>query len=438
MPDMKRSSLKDKDYIIIPIVAIIGTILVMPFSRAFDAQYIAIIVTFAYMAMFYSWKKINSRIELYLVFMICTYLFYYGRYFLLFINYKKYISKLNEYGSVAFINQVALFTLLCIEVMHVTYIVFSCRKTKRQIIFQNWKCNSSAVSIVAWVMFCVSFCFSMKVLLMNISITRMYGYAYALRMYYSGYRVERFFSNFLPGAFILLILRYKNNKLISCVVYGFLMLYLAMYFLSGSRLQAVLLIFALILVFEYEFKHFNRKRLISLSGMLIALCFLLIIISSIRNGIQNSASIAGALKEWKNGTDDNFIINLLSECGFQIYSIAVVIKNCPFNVPYNYGLTYLKGIGQLMPNLFWSQNPFMQESIDTIFAYYLNGGMYGIGSSYIAEGYYNFGYFSILFMPLVGFLFAKYRNMVITCYSAHLKNIMSRYFLMSIPTEVLY
>lgn len=431
-------SSKSKDSLIISIFTIIGTVLVMPFSENVDAMFIAIIVTIAYIAMLYSWKRISNRIELYVVFLICTYLFYYGRYFLLFVDYDKYIDELNAYNSVGFINHVALFTLLCIEVMHLFYIVFSSKKLKRNILFQNWKYNISAVSIVAWVMFFVSFYFSIKVLLMNISATRMYGYAYALQAYYSGYRVERFFSNFLPGAFILLILRYKDNKFISCVVYAFLVIYLVLYFLSGSRLQAVLLIFALILAYEYEFRHFNRKRLIKLGEALVALCFLLIIISSIRNGIQNSASVTDALKTLKNGADDNFITKLLNECGFQIYSIAVVIKNCPSMVPYNFGLTYIKGIGQLMPNLLWDQNPFMQESIDTIFGYYFNGGTYGIGSSFIAEAYYNFGYFSILLMPLIGFLFAKYRSMVAACYSGQIKNIMTRYFLMSAPTYVLF
>lgn len=427
-----------KTPIIISIITIIGTIIVMPFSESIDAQYIAILITVAYIFMFYSWKRISCRIELYILFLLCTYLFYYGRYFLLFINYNKYISKLGEYGSVGFINYVSVFTLLCIEVMHMFYIIFSCRKLKKKVLFENRKCTSLSVGIVAWLMFCVSFFFSIRILLMNIVNTRMFGYAYTLQTYYSGYRVERFFSNFLPGAFILLFLQYKNKRFMRGIVSGLLLVYLVLYFLSGSRLQAVLLIFALILVLEYEFKHFNRKRLVKLGGILLLLCFVLIVISSLRNGIQNSSSMTEAIRTLKDGSEDNFITKLLSECGFQIYSIAVVIKNCPSNIPYNYGLTYLKGIGQLMPNLFWSQNPFMQESIDTIFAFYLNGGTYGIGSSYIAEAYYNFGYFAILFMPLVGILFAKYRKLVEVCYLKQSKNIMSRYFLMSIPTYVLF
>lgn len=428
---------KVRNSLVISIIVILGTIVVVPFSGAIDAQYIAMFITIVYIFMLYSWKIISSRIELYILFLLCTYLFYYGRYFLLFFNYSKYIHGLDDYGTIGFINQVAMFTLLCVEVMHVVYIAFSCEKSKK-VIFENWKCTSTAVSIVAWMMFCISFFFSIRVLLMNITNTRMYGYAYALQTYYSGYRVERFFSNFLPGAFVLLFLQYKNKKFARWIISTLLLIYMGLYFLSGSRLQAVLLIFALILVCEYEFVHFNRRRLIKLCVMLIVLCFVLIVISSLRNGIQNSSSVTEAIKALKNESEDNFITKLLSECGFQIYSIAVVVKNCPSKVPYNYGITYLKGIGQLMPNLFWDQNPFMQESIDTIFAFYLNGGTYGIGSSYIAEAYYNFGYIAILFMPLVGFLFAKYRNSVEACYSGKSKNTMSRYFLMSIPTYVLF
>lgn len=429
---------KAKESLIISLCILGMTVLVAPFSNNINAQYIAVIVTVAYICMFYSWKKISERIELYILFLICTYLFYYGRYFLLFLGYNKYISGLKDYVSVGFINYVAVFTLLCIEVMHIFYICFSCKKGKEKIIFQRWKSNESAVTIVAWGMFCISYFFSIKVLMMNITMTRTYGYAYALQAYYSGYRVERFFSNFLPGAFILLVLKYKENKMINKIIYAFLVIYLGLYFLSGSRLQAVLLIFSLVLVYEYEFRHFDKIRLFKLGILLLALCFLLIMVSSVRNGIQNSSSVMEAIQSVKSGAEDNFITKLLSECGFQIYSIAVVVRKCPSTVSYNYGLTYLKGIGQLMPNLFWSQNPFMQESIDTIFAYYLNGGTYGIGSSYIAEAYYNFGYFSILMMPLVGYLFARYRNFLNSCYSHAKRNIMSRYFLLSIPTYVLF
>lgn len=429
---------KLKKPLIISVFTIIATTMIVPFSEIVGAQVIAIVVTIAYICMIYSWIQISKRIELYMLFLICTYFFYYGRYFLLFINYNKYINGIDDYVSVQFINHVAIFTLLCIEIMNIFYLYFSGKSLKKKVIFQNWKCNDLSVSIVAWGMFIVSYFFSIRLLLMNIASTRMYGYAYALQAYYSGYRVERFFSNFLPGAFILLVLQYKKNKLVSCIIYIFLAIYLGLYFLSGSRLQAVLLIFSLILVYEYEFKHFNKLRLIKLGALLLALCFLLIVISSIRNNIQNESSIVNALKAVKDGAEDNFITKLLSECGFQIYSIAVVIKECPSVVPYNYGLTYLKGIGQLIPNLFWNQNPFMQESIDTIFSYYLNGGTYGIGSSYIAESYYNFGYFSVLFMPLVGYLFAKYRNILTWCYSNKKQNILSKYFLLSIPTYVLF
>ena len=66
-----------KTPIIISIITIIGTIIVMPFSESIDAQYIAILITVAYIFMFYSWKRISCRIELYILFLLCTYLFYY-------------------------------------------------------------------------------------------------------------------------------------------------------------------------------------------------------------------------------------------------------------------------------------------------------------------------------------------------------------------------
>ena len=417
-------------------------LVIVLFSSMFDtminANYIAILSIFSYVVMIAFWILATKKIDFYTIFLSCTYIFYYGRYLLVLLNRKKYYSDFISYYNEEFLNSVAIFVLICIVVMNMSFAIFMfTRKNYRRPFLCRYKYNINAVKVVAWTMFLVSFLFSIQIILINIRNTQMFSYAYALKSYYSGFRVERFFSVFLPGSFILLVLIYKNSKMLK-IILCLLITYFLLYFSSGSRLQAILLILALLLVYELEFKHLTKTMLIKLGIGFLAICFLLVAISSVRNSLQYSDSIN---EVWNNiqssFENDNFLLKLINECGFQINSIAVVLKECPSVIDFNFGMTYLNGFGQLIPNLFWSQNPFMQESKDSIFAMYMNGGTFGIGSSFIAEAYYNFGYLSVGFMIFVGWLFSKYQLGVNKVYMVE-NNLLLKYFYLSIPTFALF
>lgn len=438
LPQVAQKKCMNACWCVLPLI--MAVLLFFFFRTVITPWMVSVLAIVSYSVMIGTWASISKRIDFYVVFLLCTYLFYYGKYLLILIDRKGYYNDLTTYFGADFLNEVSLFILSCILVMHMSFLIFTIQlygKRKIKGTLDKFYINKSGIEIVAWGMFIASFTFTIMILLTNIQNTQQYGYAYALEAYYSGHRVERFFSNFLPGAFILLILTYKNTSKIKYIVM-LLGVYVVLYFASGSRLQAILLLVTIAIVYEWEFKHITKSGLAKMGMGALLLSFLLVTVSGIRNNIQNASSFLDIIKSIQaNFVSDNFLIKLINECGFQINSIAIVIDKCPSAMSFNYGLTYLKGIGQLMPNLFWSQNPFMQESTDTLFAPYLNGGTFGIGSSYIAEAYYNFGGFSIIFMIVIGGAFALYQRNLNDTYRRK-NNFLAKYLYLSIPTYALF
>jgi oligosaccharide repeat unit polymerase len=80
--------------------------------------------------------------------------------------------------------------------------------------------------------------------------------------------------------------------------------------------------------------------------------------------------------------------------------------NCPVPINHVNGETYFASILRIFPNLFWDVHPVAKVSVDSVFKAFVTP-YGGIGSSFIAEAYYNFGYPSIIIMPIIGWLLYK-------------------------------
>ena len=150
--------------------------------------------------------------------------------------------------------------------------------------------------------------------------------------------------------------------------------------------------------------------LIALVGVAVLyVCSLLSNVRRITNyGKTNSAS--QILNEAIHDTnEDNIFTDVISTAGMQILTVTAVYDNCPSEIPYSYGEYYLFGILRIIPNVTGGTNILITDSIDTMFRKFLTV-TYGMGSSFIIEAYYNFGYAGVLMMVLYGALIAYLVN----------------------------
>lgn len=88
-------------------------------------------------------------------------------------------------------------------------------------------------------------------------------------------------------------------------------------------------------------------------------------------------------------------------------STAIVVEKCPKFVEHLNGKSYISAVAYILPN-FVTGNYFAKvPGVDDTFKKYLAYGDSGIGSSYIAEAYFNFGVGIYLVMVLYGFMLGK-------------------------------
>jgi hypothetical protein len=107
-------------------------------------------------------------------------------------------------------------------------------------------------------------------------------------------------------------------------------------------------------------------------------------------------------------------VAIISEMGGTMGTVAHTLELVPISRDYDLGIGYLYALATIVPNLFWVIHPtiahgiasdWLTWSVDPYTA--SRGG--GLGFSFIAEGYLNFGWFGTpLILGLIGFLYAKF------------------------------
>jgi len=110
---------------------------------------------------------------------------------------------------------------------------------------------------------------------------------------------------------------------------------------------------------------------------------------------------------------NNAFVATISEVGGSIATVAYTIELVPGIRNFDWGMGYLNSLYILIPNFFWKVNPAISTSVslwliwakDPVTA--ARGG--GLGFSFIAEAYLNFGWFGTpLVLGIMGFLYGKF------------------------------
>ena len=141
----------------------------------------------------------------------------------------------------------------------------------------------------------------------------------------------------------------------------------------------------------------------------VGLSLLLVVISNVRNALIGTGNLFEIISmSFSASSKDNYIYNLISQIGSTAVTNTCVLENCPSPIPYNYGLSYLVNIIKIVPD-FLSLFSNVKD-VDTIFHSFLTPNS-GIGSSFIAEAYYNFGYFSLIVFLFFGWILKKIDSM---------------------------
>lgn len=388
-----------------------------------EYQTVYVVVTIIHTGLLVSWIRAHGNVFNYFtIILLLSYLYYFGQYLLVFfhIEMKRQFTILNTYTPTV-INRAAVYLEINIVVLHAFTVLFQNPAKK---IAENTfkpgriKVNKKVFRYVALLLFVVSFACEVFLLIFKIRLNVTQGYSVALNTHYSGAGAFSHIVNFgstlfLPALFASFVST-KGKKKLTIFVWIVYIIFIILYFMSGSRFEAVISLAGVCLYYNCYCKKINVKKLLLIAIVGVAVLYICSLLSNVRRitnyGKTNSAVVI--FSEALHDTNkDNIFTDVISTAGMQVLTVTAVYDNCPSEIPYSYGEYYLFGILRIIPNITGGTNIFITDSIDTMFRKFLTV-TYGMGSSFIIEAYYNFGYAGILMMGVYGWLIAYIINLM--------------------------
>lgn len=382
---------------------------------------IFIIMTMIHIGLLVTWIRSHGNVFNYFsIILLLSYIYYFGQYLLFFfhIEMKRQFTILNTYTPEA-INHAAIYLEVNMIVLHVFLVIF--QNSAKKIVESTFnverrKINKNAFRYVAMLLLILSFVCEVFLLVFKIKLNITQGYSVALNTNYSGVgafsHIIKFGSTlFLPALFASFVSTKdrKNSTIFVCVVYA---IFIVLYFLSGSRFEAVVSLAGVCLYYNCYCKKMDLKKLLIIAVVGVLVLYICSLLSNVRRitNYGKTSSAATILSEAIQDTnEDNIFTDVISTAGMQVLTVTAVYDNCPSKIPFSYGEYYLFGILRIIPNITGGTNIFITDSIDTKFRKFLTV-TYGMGSSFIIEAYYNFGYAGTLMMAVYGWLIAYLIN----------------------------
>lgn len=211
---------------------------------------------------------------------------------------------------------------------------------------------------------------------------------------------------FLPSIYMLLLTFHEIKKRI--LPYSILLVYSAIYMLTGSRFTLLKII---LVVFLIEYIWHKSITFRQIKYFAIVLLLPLVVLFSIFTNLRGDSGVT--IEDFF--TNASLYINgsplsaTLWETGITFTSVSNVIDKVPTVVPFFIGKSYLGAILICLPAFlrfgFTDNNVFTISSTFSPLYYGTKG--FGYGSSIYAEQYYNFGYFAFFVAFLLGIIVGK-------------------------------
>lgn len=372
-----------------------------------NIKLVTVIGIFQYIWMIGSWYHATKNIiNVYLIFLILSFGFYMGQpiLYLLDIHIIRILTIETAPFTLTQITDTLIFLLTSMALFHFGA-SFTVKETNKK---YEAKKREKSIAFAGGFLFFISVIPEMNFTFISLKTMLTVGYSGIFNNEFltgtglSG-GIPRFLAGFFKPALMLLILGNINNKkrrsfwLFFSVMYSLLML------ISGQRGENSLFLIGLVFLYHYSIKPFSKKQVFNFMWLSVVGLFALSVISNIRNMGSSGYSFSELMGIISNL---NFFADMLAEMGYTLLACTTVMANTPSPIPFNGGETYFNSLFSLLPNLFWDVNPAAVGGVDQVFQSFLvQSG--GIGSSFIIECYYNFGSYSLVFMPVFGFLLGK-------------------------------
>ncbi len=307
--------------------------------------------------------------------------------------------------------QTLFLVLLGLAAMHLGALVAAVRSPNRR---TNWEPTSVAdeeatltsLRTVGWVLLLISLPFTAIVIREETAIVASAGY-FALYQQQAGTGLNAgpiVLSSFLiPGVMFLLAgaCRNRGQRYLAVAVFAG---YAATQFYLGVRHEAAILAVEAAWVWHRLVRPIRPALLMGAAAVMVAVIFPLV--GAIRNTSGKDRSTVDFLAQ-NYATIDNPLVASVSEMGGSMETVAHILTLVPASRDYEMGVGYAYAFSTLFPNLFWKIHPAIAHELPSTWLTWqidphtaAQGG--GLGFSFIAEAYMNFGYLGVPILLFAG------------------------------------
>lgn len=361
---------------------------------------LSVLYAFIYLAEFLLLNKKVVSIQFF--FVILSLLFHFGHTILYsFAKSYHYISdQFLLIKSASITEHALLFSLTVIVIVSTTIIMFSDEsysKENRTLDLTFIDISYNKFKFIGWIICVVTVPMKAAYIVSGINQVAQNTYVTSVIEGYSGVYLQ--ISNFCVIGFAFLLFGYSYNKSACRLILLLEIVLLMLAMLSGGRIFSVICICILLICYLNIYKIKSVKTFIFIIILALLLLQVITTITSLRQ--TTNMMLGNVIRSMFD--DDNVIDKTLDEFGGTIYTVICTIEQVPSYLHYNLGRSYINSWLLVGFNV----NGFL-DSITNNVEYTLRFyNKYGFGGSYIGELYYNFGYFGLIFAPLIGVLTAK-------------------------------
>ena len=373
-----------------------------------------VFVSFSYALMLVQCVKIKGIANVLFIILCLSVMFYYGQHIVSIFD-SRYLTTAQTFSildgklSDSCIINASFLIIACMLLVAAGFLSRNIPEISNDIITANTgksiEQKLSVLRIVGLAFLMISIYPTIRYLLAQYALSQTYGYLGRRNLesatnYYQILGVsylEISLSQFFLPALYALMLSTKSN-LGKAMNYIIMVIYLVMYYMTGSRYNLLKMLVTVFLIHVIWIKPLNRKDI----RKYIVIGAVMIILFSVGSVLRNSGSGKVDLSQVM---DEMSPSGTLWESGITFTTVSNLIDKCPSQVPFFYGKSWIGSILQCLPNAlrFGFFDKYSLQTSSTFSPLYYNSRVFGYGSSFIAEGFYNFGYLVYPIMLAFGY-----------------------------------
>lgn len=301
-----------------------------------------------------------------------------------------------------------LFSLNIIQIVTFFILLSTYSKIKRERMNSKFnKISNTQLKLVGWIMCIITVPMKFKYIKAAIDIVQDETYVSSTVEGFSGVYIQ--ISNFCIIAFVILLFAYSYNKVMQKIILFSSCLFFVWSMLSGGRIYGVISI--LILLLCYIRINDIKINFISITVMCFFMVVFLQLITTISFIRTTHEFNIPNLIQYAFNPSNNFLLKMLDEFGGTVGTVIFTFDEVPRYLDFHNGQSYIKAWMLVGFNINGILNQISKEISYTL----LFSNRFHLGGSYIGELYYNFGFFSYAFAPLVGLFIGKISEMSDYC-----------------------